>query len=256
MTYKYILLVSYGCSSKNQLDKIIINVANELQERYPKYKVDYAFLSSFMRDLLIKKENIKVDLLNEKIEQLNYMGVKEIIIQPILMVPGSEFLKIENCCSTYRNIKFKIGKTLLHDKTTFDETYSLIEDYINKDISDNTGIVFMGHGTNDFAQDKYNDYARYISNKNNYVYLGTLEAKPDIDDILVRLERANINIVHLYPFLIGCGAHTLKDMLGDNNYSWKYKLEKAGIKVLGHQKGLSDHIFYNKLLINKIKKLI
>lgn len=254
---KNILLVNYGCSTKEQLDKIIINIVTILKEKYSDYNISYAFLSKFMRDKLLEKENIYVDLIDEKIHKLKQEGTTHILIQPILAVSGSEFNKIENVVLRESNsIDIKLGKTLLHNKDMFHEVDSMMSNYSLNVLDDNQAIVLMGHGSSDSSQQMYIDYAKYIKNKYNRIYFGTLEAKPNIEDIINDLQKDGINKVHLHPFLFGCGVHTIKDMLGVNNNSWKSQLEQAEIKVVGHTKGISEYNTYIELMLDRINNLV
>jgi sirohydrochlorin cobaltochelatase len=254
---KSILLVNYGCSTKEQFNKIIIDLVTILEKKYSDYNISYAFLSKFMRNKLLEKENIYVDLIDEKIQKLKQDSTTHIIIQPILVVPGSEFNKIENIALRESSIvNIKIGKTLLHNKEGFREVDILMKNYTSTTLDHNQSIVLMGHGSADSSQKMYIDYKEYIKNKNDKIYFGTLEAKPDIEDIIIDLQKDSINEVHLHPFLFGCGVHTIKDMLGENNNSWKSKLEQAGIKVIGHGKGISEYDTYIELMVDKINALV
>lgn len=254
---KNILLVSYGCSTKEQLDKIIINLVNELKKKYSDYNISYAFLSKFMRDKLLEKEKIYVDLLDERISKLRQEDITHIIIQPILVVPGGEFNKIEKVFDRENeSINITIGETLLHNNEVFHQVDSLMKNYKLSDLEDNQAIVLMGHGSVDSSQQMYIDYAKHLNEKNNKIYLATLEAKPDIKDLIMNLQKDSINEVHLHPFLFGCGVHTMKDMLGDNASSWKYNMEQAGIKVIGHKRGISEYNSYVELILDKINNLV
>ena len=68
-----------------------------------------------------------------------------------------------------------------------------------------------------------------------------MSGRPGIADISDSLWKRNIASAYLLPCLAVVGNHTLKDMAGDNENSWKSVIEKHGIVCKPVFKGLVEY---------------
>ena len=76
-------------------------------------------------------------------------------------------------------------------------------------------------------------------NIKNY-FIGTVEAKPDINDLLEAVSNGGYKRVILRPLMIVAGDHANNDMAGDDPESWKSQFEAAGLDVTCILEGLGE----------------
>lgn len=58
------------------------------------------------------------------------------------------------------------------------------------------------------------------------VFIGTVKGYPEIDEVIARLRKAETKKAYLMPFMLVAGNHALKDIVGDEEDSWKSVLEE------------------------------
>ena len=195
---------------------------------------------------LKKRDNYPVDTPTEALKRMKDKGVKEIYIQPLLIIEGHEYEKtlreVDNFVKENPNFKVRVAKPLL----SYDMDYESVLNGLgitNKD----QAVVFMGHGSDhstDISYKKLEDTIRKAGYEN--VFIGTVEGEISIDDVVVKLKEKSIKKVLLKPFMLVAGVHALEDMASDSDDSWKNILEKNGIDTevqivgLGQVKAIQD----------------
>ncbi|MDO5293015.1 MAG: sirohydrochlorin cobaltochelatase [bacterium] len=257
MSKKAILVVSFGTSHLDTKAKTIDHITNKIKNEFSDCSVYEAFTSSMIKKILWKKHNIHVCNVTEAMEAMLEDGIEEVKVQPTHIINGFEYEKMLNQLEPYKE-KFKTvtcGVPLLTDT----EDYFEFTDKLMNEmpvLEENEAIVFMGHGTDHYINVTYsamNDIFRRRGYK--HAYVGTVEAFPDLDDILERLGEKDYKKVYLTPFMIVAGEHVKNDMLTDDE-SWLNKLKEAGYEVVPIIKGLGEYEFVASLFINHIKDSI
>ena len=99
----------------------------------------------------------------------------------------------------------------------------------------------MGHGTFHESHSTYPALEYMLRDAGINVYVGTVEGYPEIEQVIRRLEKNNIRIVNLMPFMLDAGDHAINDMAGDEENSWKSIFESHGFKVKIHLQGLGEN---------------
>ena len=85
-----------------------------------------------------------------------------------------------------------------------------------------TAICFMGHGTEAASNEVYAKMQQVLKDKGcKNLYVGTVEAEPSLDDVLVAVKEGSYSRVVLEPMMIVAGDHANNDMAGDEDDSWK-----------------------------------
>ena len=98
------------------------------------------------------------------------------------------------------------------------------------------GIVYMGHG-NEYFPGNGGAYLEFAS-KMRKIYpevvtvIGNVEGYPGIEDVIEMLKLYGIKKVILKPFMVVAGDHSLNDMAGSEEDSWKSILMKNGIEII------------------------
>lgn len=243
-----IILVSFGTSFKDSREATINALTNDVQAVYSESKVYTAFTSSIIRKKIEKTEGIHIMDVNEALQAAYDAGCKNVIIQPTHMMFGLEYNEMMEMTEPFSD-KFEsivYGKPLLATSADI----STVLEVTTKDIplEKKEALVFMGHGTDYFSNFLYAaiDYQAKAEGYKN-VFVGTVEAYPDVETVIKLVKEAGFKKVTLTPLMLVAGDHATNDMAGDEEDSWKCQFQKAGfkkvtpmIKGLGEYKGVRD----------------
>lgn len=242
---KGIIVTSFGTSHNETRELCIESIENRIKEKYRDYLVTRAFTSRMVINILKKRDNYLVDTPTEALGKMKEEGIKEIYIQPLLIIEGHEYEKtlreVDNFVKENPDFKVTVAKPLLSDEMDYENTVKGLG------LDKEDAVVFMGHGSDhitDISYKKLEDTIREHGYKN--VFIGTVEGEVGIDDVVERLKVQDIKNVILKPFMLVAGVHALEDMASDDEQSWKSILEKNGIDVevqivgLGQVKELQD----------------
>lgn len=243
---KGIIVTSFGTSNRETMELCIESIENRIKESYTDYLVIRAFTSRMVIHKLKKRDNYPVDTPTEALKRMKDEGVKEIYIQPLLIIEGHEYEKIlrevDNFVKENPNFKVRVAKPLLSHDMDYEKVVNGLG-IANKD----QAVVFMGHGSDhstDISYKKLEDTIRKAGYEK--VFIGTVEGEISIDEVVEKLKEKSIKKVLLKPFMLVAGVHALEDMASDNDDSWKNVLEKNGIDTevqivgLGQVKAIQD----------------
>ena len=106
-----------------------------------------------------------------------------------------------------------------------------------------TALLFMGHGTEHFANSAYCqlEYLLHDLGRTD-VLVGTVEGYPGFREALRRLaERPEVRRMLLYPLMVVAGDHAKNDLAGPEPDSWRSQLETRGYEVSCVLSGLGEY---------------
>ena len=209
-------------------------------------------------NILKKRDDLSIDNVEEALERAVNDGVKTIIIQPTHVMDGTEYnFKIVDAVKKYED-KFEniaIGDPLLISDDDFED---LIDSITAKGCADaDTANVYMGHGSPADSNEVYPTLQKKLEDKgfDNY-FIGTVEAKPDFDDVLAMLKEKDFNKILLKPLMVVAGDHAQNDMAGDEEDSWKNMFMANGYDVECVVEGLAQSEDIRKVYIKHVQKVI
>lgn len=206
-----ILLICFG--NKN----INIEIKKLKQNIYKNFKA-YDIYICFTSNFFIKKYGYNIE---EILQKIYLYGYKNIICLPIFTIDGTEYEKAIKYVNQYKNKfdKISVAKPLLYDDNDFNIIYNYIKNNNNKN------ILYVCHGTENKANEKYKKLFNMFKNKN--IFFVNLESPPYIEDVLKILIQQQIKQICLKPFLLFKGKHIQKDIA----QNIKNKLEQSGLNV-------------------------
>ena len=258
---KAILVVSFGTSHLDTLRVTIEKAENQIRDHFNDYDIYRAFTSHKIIRKLREKYEMFIDTPEEVMAKLYEDDYEDIIIQPLHIIPGEEYIYINKIGEAYKD-KFrsvKMGRPIFYYQgiENLPQDYSLFIEATKKLYEENNAVVYVGHGTAHSANAVYGCLQTVFEDEGyENVFVGTVEGYPNFEAVLKRLKRKNIDEVTLAPLMVVAGDHAKNDMASDEEGSWKSMLEKEGIKVNIYLKVLGENERFNQLYINRIEDLI
>ena len=229
-----ILVVSFGTSYNDNRDLSIGAVEQAIQAAYPDWEVRRAFTAQTIIDILGERDGIDIDNVTEAMDRLVADGVKKVVIQPTHVMNGYEYDDVVAEIAPYADQfeGFAVGAPLLTSIEDYEAvTEALLADneYVG---SEDTAIVYMGHGTEHFANATYSQMQLMMQAAGyENVFVGTVEGFPALDNVMASVTAFGAEKVVLYPFMVVAGDHANNDMAGDEEDSWKTAFTNAGFEV-------------------------
>ena len=248
---KELLVVSFGTSFNESRAEDIGGIEKALAAAYPEYSVRRAFTSQIIINHIYARDGEKIDNIDQALERAVSNGVKELVLQPTLLMHGAEYDEMAEALDKYRDKfeKVAIAEPLMgeaskdaaavnEDKKSVTEavTAQAVKEAGFKSLEEaekaSAAFVFMGHGTSHTAKVTYSQVQAQV-NELGYknVFIGTVEGEPEetaLENIIEAVKNAGYTKVVLRPMMMVAGDHANNDMAGDEDDSWKMSFTADG----------------------------
>ena len=231
---KELLVVSFGTSFNDSRRMTIGGIERALQRAFPDWSVRRAFTSQIIIDHVKNRDGEVIDNVAEALDRAVENGVKTLVVQPTHLMHGYEYTDLVEELAGYADAfeSITVGEPLVNSEEDFALTAAVLAD-VTADYDDGkTAIVYMGHGTEAESNEIYAKMQQIMTaaGYENY-FIGTVEAKPSVDDVLALVQAGSYERVVLRPMMIVAGDHANNDMAGDEEDSWKSVFKAAGYDV-------------------------
>ena len=258
MGKKALLVVSFGTSFEEALPAIV-NIEETCKKAFP----DYDFYRAFTSGMIIRKwartKNVIIHNPDEVMKRLVAEGYEEVICQPTHIINGLEYDKMMNMLLAYKDQipTIKVGNPLLTEEEDYKEACEIVMQELEKPLAKDEAFVFMGHGTEHFANSAYSQFENMLRDLGHEsTYVGTVEGFPSLDYVIRRLKIRDIKKVYVMPLMIVAGDHAHNDMAGDSPDSWVCQFENAGFEVCPIIKGLGEYPGIRRMYVEHAQKAI
>ncbi len=254
---KAILVVSFGTSHSDTRAVTIDMIESDIAAAFPDFSIYRAWTSGMIIQKVFRRDNIKIFTVTEAMEQMHADGITDVIIQPTHVINGIENdLMKEHALAfqkDFRSIRF--GTPLLTSEADHRAVITTITESFSS-LSQKETLILMGHGTTHYANTVYAalDYQFKEMGFAN-IFVGTVEAYPDMDTLLRLVSRFQPEQIFLAPFMIVAGDHAVNDMAGEED-SWKSQFEALGYPVTCVLKGLGEYKAVRKLFLSHIQDVL
>lgn len=251
-----VLVVSFGTSYRENLDLTIGAIEAAIAEAFPDCSVYRAFTSRAVTGRLKERYGLDVDSVEEALERAAGDGIEELAVQPTHLLDGYDYMVLKKTLKNYeRNFsRAAVGEPLLSSVSDFDAVVKVMAEMIKAYDDGETAVCFMGHGT---ETDGNNVYARMQDRLKKmgyeYCYIGTMEARPSLEDVLNALEGKTYKKIILRPLMVVSGHHAHREMAGSKDGSWKSVLESRGYEVRCIMEGLGQIPAVRDIYVNHVR---
>lgn len=282
---KAILLAHFGTTFPSALASLT-NTKTRIQNLIPGINIKISFTSNIIRSVWRERrknrekwlaKGVPNEVLDAKsvlgsIGDLQDNGYRTIIVQPTHIAHGEQYEDLSSYIKGLQSIKTIKKKWMPFDKIVVSRpalgTHGTIHDYhddmkevvsvlkpdVDIALNENALLVYVGHGNEYFSTGIYTETQNEFRTQYPEVktYIGQVEGFPDLDTFLDEIVATNIKNVVLKPFMLTAGDHAHNDISGDNNDSWKNRLEQKGLKVINVMKGLGSNNDFANLYAKRI----
>lgn len=237
-----VLVVSFGTSHLDTLEKNIAAIEQEIGRALPDFTLRRAFTSGMIIKKLQQRDGIEIDNVTQALTRLVNEGYRYVLIQPTHVINGEEYGKLCRLAEPFvKELSISIGTPLLTTVQDYKDTINAIIAAMEPPAEDEV-IVFMGHGTAHYANATY-ALLEYMFHDLGWdrVLIGTVEGYPELPQVIRRLHMMpKIHKVRLHPLMVVAGDHARNDMAGEED-SWRTQLLAAGYQVSCVLRGLGEY---------------
>ena len=268
MGKKALLVVSFGTSTPEVIERCIVPVEKALCEAAIDYDLYRAFTSGIIRKKLKNVYDISIDAPQEALEKLQKKGYSKIVVWPTHMMSGFEYhalaAQVKAFTKQYPEIDVVYGETVIaknnsnNPNNSDNDIIRLVQSlkYQIPTLVADEAVIFMGHGTGHEVNDVYFKIRTKLQQMSEQLELACVEAAPLFEDAVKHLKILNIQKVYLMPLMVVAGDHAMNDMAGDDEDSWKNRLENVGFEAIPVLKGLGENEDFCRIYQEKIEKMM
>lgn len=255
--YPTIILLAYG-SLHCRAMTTYARIKEYYETEFSGSEIRLALTSEHIRRRIAERDSIIIPSPLAALADLQDLGYRDVAVQPLQLVPGSEFHEVALLVQGMRSIKGRFGYrrlemgmpllTNLEDCRKVSAALSPILDRVamKGELSGLSGdseeaVVLMGHGSRHPGDCIYSQMASILEQSHRNVFLGTLEGYPGIREVILHLKKSKVKRAKLVPFLLVSGGHVLHDMAGDSQNSWKSIIEGEGFETKTYLEGLGEN---------------
>ncbi len=256
-----ILLVAFGTSYK-EARIAYDNIEKHVKAAFPNVEVRWAYTSGMIRKKILSRDKIYIPDPIVALADLQDKGFTKVVVQSLHVIPGYEFEDLKNVVNTFSLLRsnkgkadFKaliLGEPIMCNTEGIEELVEALAPFIEQ--NRNKVVVFMGHGTEHFANAAYSELQLLLNERFDNVIVGTVEGYPDLEFVKTKLKNLGQRNVIVAPLMIVAGDHARNDMAGDEADSWKMQLKQEGYKVETYIHGLGENDKIAELFVKRIKE--
>ena len=226
-----IVLPAFGTTERGKAVYQLFD--NSVRTEFANYDVLWAYTSEIIR------EKTGHPGILQTLASLEQQGFAKVIVQPLLIFPGTEYEVLKDLCESFPGIRALVGETLLHRWHFVEEVIDIISQDL---LPPEEGInLVVAHGTplcGDAANIVYLGLDLLLCRRFKNVFFCSVEGIPDKEGVFAKMQRVISSRnsdpdklrTRIIPFMYVAGLHVEQDLLGEVN-SYKTQLEELGFTV-------------------------
>ena len=253
---KALLVVSFGTTYRDTLEKTIAAIERELAAAFPDRDLYRAFTSGMIIRRLKERDGLAIDNTQEALERLAEKGYTDVVLQSTHVMNGEERDKMMAHALPFvdRFQSLTFGAPLLTEVEDYHAAAKALLERLPEKAAD-SAIVYMGHGTEHHANAVYAllEYVLHDMGRTD-IHIGTVEGYPGFDEVCRRLEeQGGVQHVLLVPLMVVAGDHARNDLAGEEPDSWKNLLTERGYTVSCCLEGLGENPAIRSIFVDHAK---
>ena len=241
---KALLVVSFGTTFHDTLEKNIAAIEGDLAAAFPDRDLYRAFTSGMILRRLRERDGISIDNTQEALERLAQAGYTDVVLQSTHVMNGEERDKMMAHALPFveRFERLTFGAPLLTEVEDYHAAAKALLERLPAKRPD-SAVVYMGHGTEHHANAVYAllEYVLHDLGRAD-IHIGTVEGYPGFGEVCRRLEeQGGVKEILLAPLMVVAGDHARNDLAGEEPDSWKNLLTERGYHAQCLLEGLGEN---------------
>ena len=210
-------------------------ITEELEKSFPGIPVFQAYTSGIVR----KRIGYTIPSLPELLKKLQLEGYTNVDVLAGLLSPGEEYHRLLRDVSAFsRNLACRVTQVPFSSLARMREFLIRVAAALPPERKPDEDVLFMGHGNPDGRADFiYMTAAQELAKIDPRFHLACVEGAPRLEEIIPALDSKK---VYLVPFMLVAGDHALNDMAGEEEESWRSRLEAKGFRCECVLRGLGE----------------
>lgn len=255
---KAVLAVSFGTSHDDTRAATISAIEQRIRTAHPTLPLYSAWTSQMIIQKLSRTTKEHICNVSEALEKMKRDGITDVRIQPTHILNGIENDRMIADALAYQKdfSSIAFGAPLLSSTEDLHKVIQIIASEFSF-LTDHEALILMGHGSDHFSNTAY-AALDYMLKDLGYpqIHVGTVEAYPSLQEVLMHLKGSGVRSIHLLPLMIVAGDHAKNDMAGDGKDSWKVQCQDAGYQVTCHLKGLGEFPKIQDLFLSHLEEIL
>ena len=254
-----ILLVAFGTRTP-QAQAAYQHIGQKVQAVFPNVSIRWGFTSAVMRQKPAG-DGQPVDSVEMAMARMMDEGITRVAVQALHVISGKEHHDMTINCRLFGQMRggFRqvlMGLPLLGTGDDMEKVAAALLSALPRERKPQEAVIFMGHGSPHPANACYTALMYHLQQADTGIFVGTMNGRPGISDICDGLQKQKITSAYLLPCLAVAGNHTIKDMAGDNDHSWKSILVTHGISCKPVLKGLAEYDAIVDIWVDHLKTAV
>lgn len=221
-----ILLVAFGASGL-RAQEALRGFDLRVRRNHPGVPVRWAYTSLLLRERLAQARQ-KSDSVAKALLRLQFERFTHVAVQPLQTIPGGEHADVRGVLDEVAQstgMILRLGAPLLNSPQDVLAAARAVAQHAPEERQPGEDVLLMGHGARHEAVSRYEDLASAVYALDPHIHVGAMSGPRELANLLPRLTSSR---VWLMPLLSVIGRHALQDMAGQQETSWRSRLEAAG----------------------------
>ena len=181
------------------------------------------------------------------LQQMKRDGFTHVAIQPLQVVSGAEFEKLQAAVEQSRHAsegvpRVAVGAPLLECYADLERVAQALLAALSGTREPGDAVILIGHGSTGLTADlAYPTAAWALGSMDRLAFLGCVNGSPDMADVLRRCREAKVKRALLLPFTLAAGSTVRAALAKTGTQSWVAALASEGIEGIPILKGLGEN---------------
>ncbi|MCU0573835.1 MAG: sirohydrochlorin cobaltochelatase [Syntrophobacteraceae bacterium] len=240
-----ILLVAFG-TSVPEARKAFGRIQSQVARAFPRTEIRWAYTSRVIRAKLARQgETLESPEL--ALARLKDEGFSHVAVLSLHVFPGQEFHDLHRTATLFTRMAkgfrgVAVAMPLLSSYEDLVRAAGALLLQVPTDRRPDEAVLFMGHGNQKHPADMvYAAMNHVLSDLSERAHVGTVQGRPNIHDLLPKLQAVGVRKARLIPFMTVAGEHARQDMAGDDPGSWRSVLARHGIECEVQMAGIAEN---------------